>query len=109
MADDPLAKSAALPFLVADDPVDHDDTMGVFRRGEREVTLRPIPVDVLRQNLTAAVAGLRAAFDEVAQDTGKLRLREVQVGFEITASGGVNFIGTAEMSTKGAITLTFSE
>jgi hypothetical protein len=109
VASDLAPDAAALPFLVADDLTDNQDTMGLFRRGEREVAARLIPVDALRENVSAAVAALRSVFDELTQDAGRMRLREVQVGFEVTATGGVNFIGTAEVGAKGAITLTFGE
>jgi hypothetical protein len=96
-----------LPFLVVDEGADRE-TMGLFRRGEREVTLRPIPVEVLRKNVHAAVAALRSVFEELAEDASGMRLREVQVGFEVSATGGINLIGTAEVGATGAITLTFT-
>jgi hypothetical protein len=99
----------SLPFLVAIEEETDDETMGVFRRGEREVVLREIPVAVLRQSVQRAVTALRGIFDDVAAETGRLQLREAQFSFEVTAKGGLNFVGTTEVGSKGAITLTFKE
>lgn len=99
----------SLPFLVALDEDAEDNTKGLFRRGEREVALRDIPVAVLRHNLERTVAALRGMFDDIAAEPGRLRLREAQFSFEVSAKGGLNFVGTTEVGSTGAITLTFGE
>lgn len=95
----------AVPFLVRLDEASDDDTMSIFRRGDEETGIRLVSVDALRANLAKTAETLRKAFSEFSGDLGKLRLNEVQVGLEISASGGVHLIGTAGL--KGAITLIF--
>lgn len=108
MAAEPEPALDALPFLVADQSDDDQDSMGLFD-GERVVRLSQIPVTVLRENLRATMATLRSVLDEAASGAGRLRLREVQVGLEVSATGGINLIGTAAVGATGAITLTFAE
>lgn len=102
------AATETLPFLVTVEDGD-DDTMGLFRHGDREVALRDIPVAALRASVRRTLAGLRGVFEDVADETGRLRLREAQFNFEVSAKGGLNLIGTSEIATKGAITLIFRE
>ncbi|MBN1174179.1 MAG: hypothetical protein JXA67_18555 [Micromonosporaceae bacterium] len=105
---DPAATVETLPFLVTVED-DDDETMGLFRHGDREVALRDIPVAALRASVRRTLAGLRSIFDDVTDETGRLRLREAQFNFEVSAKGGFNLIGTSEVATKGAITLIFRE
>lgn len=95
-----------LRFLVAAEDED-EETMGIFRRGERGMTLREIPVAALRTNVRRVVAGLQEVFADAVAESGHLRLREMQVHFEVSASGGVHLIGTSDVSARGAITLVF--
>jgi hypothetical protein len=94
-----------VPFLVRVDDAPDDDTMSIFRRGDGETGVSLIPVSALRANLAKTAETLRKAFEEFSGDLGALRLNEVQVGLEISATGGVHLIGTAGI--KGAITLVF--
>lgn len=94
-----------VPFLVRVDVASDGDTMSIFRRGDGETGVSLIPVDALRANLAKTAETLRKAFEEFSGDLGALRLNEVQVGLEISATGGVHLIGTAGV--KGAITLIF--
>lgn len=94
-----------VPFLVRIDEASDGDTMSIFRLGDGETGIRLIPIDVLRANLAKTAETLRKAFEEFSGDLGALRLNEVQVGLEISATGGVHLIGTAGV--KGAITLVF--
>ena len=100
--------AAVLPFLVIEEEAEDRDAMGrLFRRGDAEVVVREIPVGALRENLKAAVATLRSLFDELADQSSSLPLREAQIGFEVSASGGIQLIGTSQVGAKGAITLVF--
>ncbi len=96
-----------VPFLVRVDEASDGDTMSIFRRGDGETGVCLIPVDALRANLAKTAETLRKAFEEFSGDLGALRLNEVQVGLEISATGGVLLIGTAGI--KGAITLIFRD
>lgn len=97
-----------LSFLVSVEDGD-DETMGLFRRGDREVALREIPVAALRASVRRTLAGLRSVFEDAADEAGRLRLCEAQFNFEVSAKGGLNLIGTSEVATKGALTLIFRE
>jgi NTP-dependent ternary system trypsin peptidase co-occuring protein len=108
-AENATPEPSTLPFLVtAEDPADQD-TMGVFSRQEAEVVLRQVPVAALRQSLRQAMGTLRSVFEEVADAPGRLRVREVHVAFEVSASGGVRFVGTTEVAGRGTITLVLKE
>jgi hypothetical protein len=99
-----------LPFLVAGDL---DETgefgdKGIFGRSSESRVLREIPVAVLQHNLQSLMKGLRRLFDEISAQEGDLPLRQAQVTFEVSATGGIALVGnTLQSSAKGAITLTF--
>jgi hypothetical protein len=98
----------SLSFLVVDEARDDQDAMGgLFRRGDADVVVREIPIEVLKDNLRGTVEALRSLFDEVADECHAMQLREAQIGFEVSASGGIQLIGTAQVGAKGAITLVF--
>ena len=81
---------------------------GIFGRGGDQVAVRAVPLQALRSNITETVRQLRELFVDVVTDVESLPLREVQVGFEVTAGGKVALVGTSlEAGGKGAITLTF--
>lgn len=111
MADTPAAEpTEMLTFLVAVDDEDTGNSMGLFSVRDRAVALREIPVAVLRKNLARATVALRAVFDEVArEESGVLRLKEAQIGLEVSGSGGISMVGTAQVGTTAAITLIFGE
>ena len=95
----------ALPVLVTVDL--GDDTMGLFPGQDGVVALRHIPLDVLRDNLRHTAETLRSVLTDFAENTGGMRLKEAQIGLEISAEGGVQLIGTAKVGAKAAITLVF--
>ncbi|MBO3752834.1 hypothetical protein J5X84_42870 [Streptosporangiaceae bacterium NEAU-GS5] len=96
----------ALPFLVT--VVENDNTMGLFSV-DGTVVLRRIPVEVLRENLRHTADLLRTVFLDLAKEAAGLRLKEAQIGLEISAEGGVQLIGTAQVGAKAAITLVFGD
>jgi len=65
-----------------------------------------VPVEKLKASFAQATKQLGAVFEHIA-DVGRFQLEKVEVGVEIGASGGVEFIGTATASGKAAIKLTF--
>jgi len=77
-------------------------------KGGRAVGVAAIPVATMRANLQSATALLAEVFSDVRQ-VGNYELSEVEVGVEITAEGGVQFIGTATVSGSGSITLKFKK
>jgi hypothetical protein len=96
-----------LPFLVTLDDPESGGDKGIFSKSESKV--RNIPVDMLRENLAKTVGHLRDIFDDISSDVGKLPLKSAQITFEVTATGGITLVGTAQVSGKGAITLTFGD
>lgn len=65
-----------------------------------------IPIHKLKANLASATAGLSLVLEHIVE-VGRFELQEVQVGVEVGAEGGVEFIGTVTASGKASITLTF--
>jgi len=105
-----------LSFLVSIDDEPEQATgvgdKGIFGRGGGggvgESSIRDIPVAVLRDNLQRAVLGLQHVIGSITVPPGGMPLKEAQVSFEVTAGGGITFVGTsAQVAAKGAITLTF--
>ncbi|MGW0845552.1 Pepco domain-containing protein [Streptomyces sp. NPDC002787] len=101
----------ALPFWVSyDDQLeDGDDSMGLFGGGSAETRLRQVPLGPLRRNLAEAVEALQQVFAEAAAQGGTLPLREAHLSFQVTASGGVQFIGTAQAQRSHGIVLVFKQ
>ena len=101
-------EGATLPFVVAVDDDGSAGEKGLFGRADSGAALRQVPIAVLRENLGQVVAGLRSLFDELGEQSGGLALKEAQISFEVTASGGVQLIGVgAHIGRSGAVTLTF--
>jgi len=106
-----------LSFLVSIDDEPEQSSRagdkGIFGRGGGngavgESSIRDIPVAVLRDNLQRAVLGLQHVIGSITVPPGGMPLKEAQVSFEVTAGGGITFVGTsAQVAAKGAITLTF--
>jgi hypothetical protein len=104
----------ALPFWVSRDEQDGEledegDAMGLFGDGDAEVRLRSVPLGPLRKNLADAVDALQQVFTEAAARGGPLPLREAHLSFQVTASGGVQFIGSAQIQRGHGITLVFKQ
>lgn len=92
-----------LPFWV--EPEDGDgDAMGLLGG---DPVLRAVPLGPLRKNLAATVDALQEVFKDVAARGGTLPLAEAQLSFQVTASGGVQLIGTGQVERSRGLTLTF--
>lgn len=101
------ADMVSLSFWVAageDDLATADDTMGILGGG---AVLRAVPLGPLRKNLAETVDALQEIFRDVAARGGTLPLAEAQLSFEVTASGGVQLIGTGQVQGTRGLTLTF--
>ncbi|MGX1546834.1 Pepco domain-containing protein [Streptomyces adustus] len=100
-----------LPFWVSHEERqgDEGDSMGIFGGGEDEVRLKNVPLGPLRKNLADAIDALQQVFTEAAARGGPLPLREAHLSFQVTASGGVQFIGTAQAQRSHGITLVFKQ
>ncbi|MET9118916.1 hypothetical protein ABZX38_32615 [Streptomyces longwoodensis] len=101
----------ALPFWVAYDENDADegDSMSLFGGSGGEPRLRSVPLGPLRKNLAEAVDALQQVFAEAAARAGALPLREAHLSFQVTASGGVQFIGGAQVQRGHGIVLVFKQ
>ena len=95
-----------VPFLVKI-PDEDEGTKGIFSP-DAEITLQEIPIEKLKQNLERVCDGMAVALEDIKK-VGSFKLKEITVQVEVSAEGGVEFIGTASLGGKGAITLTFSE
>jgi hypothetical protein len=82
-----------------------DPTKGIF--GNAPVVPADIPVERLKTNLSDLVVKLRAATRDLAAKADGLSLKELEVGIELTAEGGVSLIGTAKVGATASIKLTF--
>jgi translation elongation factor EF-1beta len=72
--------------------------------------MMPVVTDVdmasLKVNLAKLMRDLNELFEAQAADTG-FGLKQIEVGVEITAEGGVNLIGTMTAGATASISLTF--
>ncbi|MFJ8538797.1 hypothetical protein [Streptomyces sp. NPDC093591] len=82
------------------------DSMGLFSR-DGDAVLRSVPLGPLRKSLAETVDALQGIFQEVADRGGPLPLAEAQLSFQVTASGGIQLIGTGQMQGTRGLTLTF--
>ncbi|MFA1550320.1 Pepco domain-containing protein [Actinomadura chokoriensis] len=103
----PGREGETLPLLVS--VSEQDSTMGLFSAADGEALLRHIPLDVLRENLRRTSDSLRALLGDLADSTERFRLKEAQIGVEVSAEGGIQIIGTAKVGTKANIILVFGE
>lgn len=98
-----------IPFLVdIPEPIDAKDVKGFLSDDGSYVALREIPVDRLRENLERVSHALLKVLADI-KSVGDFELAEVEVGVEITAEGGVNFIGSSKVGGKAGIKLKFSK
>ncbi|CAN3978695.1 Pepco domain-containing protein [Kitasatospora purpeofusca] len=96
----------SLVFWVTEDEEEDGDTMGVFRR-DREAVLRRVPLGALRSNLAETVDALQTLFEQIADRGGPLPLKEVQLSFQVSASGGVQLVGSSQVQGTRGITFVF--
>lgn len=66
-----------------------------------------IPIERLKASLSDLVAKLRAATTTLVDHADGLSLKELEVGLELTAEGGVSLIGTAKVGGSASLKLTF--
>jgi hypothetical protein len=92
-----MDESRTLPMVVAIDA----------KGGLGAVGLADVPLDKLKGSLKSATSLLAEAFEDIRQ-VGQYSLSEVSIELEVSAEGGVSFIGTAKVSGSGSITLKFS-
>jgi hypothetical protein len=69
--------------------------------------LRSVPLGPLRRNLAETVDALQQLFADVAARDATMELSEVELSFEVSASGGVQLIGTGKVEGTRGLTLTF--
>jgi hypothetical protein len=82
-----------------------DPAKGIFDTGP--LMSVEIPVERLKASLSDLVAKLRAATMELAAKADGLSLKELEVGIEVTAEGGVSLIGSAKAGGTASLKLTF--
>ena len=74
--------------------------------GDKETVPVSLPIEALRSSLSTEAAKLLSILDSLHTDS-KWKLEEVEVGIEISAEGGISFIGTAKAGAEASIKLTF--
>ena len=91
-------------------PWGEESTTGTkgFLWDDDETAPVPIPLDHLKANMEAACRQVSQMLEDV-RSVGQFRLSEITLQVEISAEGGVQFIGTSKVAGKGAITLKFVE
>jgi hypothetical protein len=98
-----------IPFLVAiPEPVASKEVKGFLSGDESYVALREIPVEQLKDNLSKVSHALMKVLADI-KSVGNFELSEVEVQVEITAEGGVQFIGSSKIGGKGGIKLKFAK
>jgi hypothetical protein len=98
-----------IPFLVAvPEATPANEVKGFLSHDESCLALREIPVERLRDNLRKVSQALMTVLTDI-KSVGNFELSEVVVQVEITAEGGVQFIGSSKIGGKGAITLKFAK
>ncbi|KUJ69787.1 hypothetical protein ACZ90_08275 [Streptomyces albus subsp. albus] len=75
--------------------------------GGGRTQLRSVPLGPLRRNLTETVDALQQLFADVAARDATMELSEVELSFEVSASGGIQLIGTGKVAGTRGLTLTF--
>ncbi|NEE09107.1 hypothetical protein G3M58_21955 [Streptomyces sp. SID7499] len=95
----------SLPFWVTVTEEGDDDSMGLFGGGEP--ALRSVPLGPLRKNLAETVDALQQLFEDAAARGGTLPLAEAQLSFQVTASGGIQLLGTGQVQGTRGLTLVF--
>lgn len=76
--------------------------------GRGAVGLAEVPLDTLRANLKAATSSIAEVFSDIRQ-VGNFQLSEVEIAVEVTAEGGIHFIGTTKIGGSGSISLKFTQ
>jgi hypothetical protein len=85
-------------------------SMQIEEKGMFNKSMLPMVADVDLESLKASLAKLTKDLAEIfaAQPaSGAFALKQVEVGVEITAEGGVNLIGSLTGGAKASINLTF--
>jgi hypothetical protein len=100
----------SLSIVVAPERTPEEEAKGLFGgRGSEPPIVKKIPVEQLRDQFNALSQDVAKLMDDPpASEAGDLHLTELAVQIEITASGGINLIGTASVGATAAMTLTFS-
>lgn len=79
---------------------------GIFSDSAPE--LMNIPLDRLKASFAKLIEKLEVVTSELVSSTDGLTLKELEVGVEISAEGGVYLIGTAKAGAVASVKLTFS-
>jgi hypothetical protein len=106
-----MSPQRTLSVVVAPDPEPGEgDAKGLFRRPDlKSGIVKEIPVEQLQKEFDSLSEDIAAILDAApATDPDRLRLKELAVQVEITASGGINLIGNASVGATASMTLTFS-
>ena len=93
-----------IPIAFINSSESESDTLGLFTP---KTVIKNVDVEKIRESLSD-LSGQISGLVKDLKSSGDIRLKEIQVGVEISAEGGVSLIGSAQVGAKAAITLTFS-
>lgn len=96
-----------LPIIITAPNERFEQTKGIFTPNA-EAIVENVPLEALSKNLNSVCGGVCEALSNLTA-VGDFALKEVSIQVEISAQGGVNLIGTANVGGKGAITLKFEK
>ena len=96
---------STIPVLVAETKNPQPETLGVFM----PPLIKEIDAEKIRHSVTHISEQIAGILQDVKQ-VGDFKLKEVQVGVEISAEGEIAIVGTVRggAGIRGAMTLTFS-
>ena len=100
-----------IPILVntlTSDENSTSDEMGLFgaKIASLASEITEVPTEILKENLSSLSKSLVESLDDI-KEVGQFQLKEVTLQVEISANGGVNLIGAANLGGKSAMTLKF--
>jgi hypothetical protein len=81
------------------------ETKSLLGKGQ-EAVLTDIDIETLKKNLAKLSQNIGELFTG-QEKNNDFKLKQIEVGIEISAEGGVNLIGTLTAGAKTAIKLTF--
>lgn len=68
---------------------------------------RDLPIEKLKENINDFTNKISEVLDGIQGKLKNYKLDEIELNVELSASGSIHLIGSVEVGTTGAITLTF--
>jgi hypothetical protein len=94
--------------ILVDVPEEGSDTKSVYLE-ESRTTRMLLPIERLREEMRSETSKLIDVLNAAPADPAGWHLKEVEVGVEITAEGGLSFIGTAKAGAHASFKIKFQK